>query len=362
MAGIGQALREAREAMGLTLDDVEQEIRIRSNYLEALENEDFDRLPGEVYVRGFLRNYARFLGVDLAENLAGDAETQEASPRTEANGDHRLSMNQPMAVPLEQSPGRIALRILIIVVIIAALAGGGYWLYRTYFAGGQTPFQLPAFLRARATATATAAPTETFTPTVEIVPTETAIQPASATATDVPAATDTAQPVSTPVPAATHTALPASTSTPMPTPTITHTPAPTNTPTITATPTVKVYRGVEVAISISERSWLQVAVDGVRVHEGILEPGDTRKWEGVRSIALRAGNGGGVVVKLNGELLGPLGEKDEVIDIEWVYEGAIEIENPTGSGAVAASNEGTTTPESIAGSQETPAAPDDLPG
>ena len=99
--------------------------------------------------------------------------------------------------------------------------------------------------------------------------------------------------------------------------------------------------------------------DGVRVHEGILEAGETRKWEGVRSVALRAGNGAGVTVKLNGELLGPLGEKDEVIDIEWVYEGPVEIENPSGSGDVAA---GQSTPESIAGNPETPAAPEDLPG
>ena len=183
MAEIGQSLREAREAKGLTLDDVEQEIRIRSNYLEALENEDYDRLPGEVYVRGFLRNYARFLGVDLTENLTEDSVPQENSNRSQTNGNHRLTMNRPMAVPLEQSPGRVVLTIFLVLIIAAVLAGGGYWVYRTYFAGGEMPFQLPAFLRATATVTATTEPTETSTPTTEPLPTETPTETPTATPT-----------------------------------------------------------------------------------------------------------------------------------------------------------------------------------
>jgi cytoskeleton protein RodZ len=354
MAGIGQILRETREAKGLTLDDVEQKIRIRSSYLEALENEDYDRLPGAVYVRGFLRNYARFLGVDLEENDPDNPAVQAVATRPRPGNTRPLQMNEPMAVPLEQSRSRLILGLFVALVIIAALAGGGYWVYRTYFAGGQMPFQLPAFLLPAPTATATATETTTFTPTIVATPTE--------TFTPIPSATPTASTVaiaqSTPAPDASDTPTPE----PTVSATVTHTPAPTRTPTVTPTPTEKVYRGVEVSIVLRERSWLQVTVDGVRVHEGILEPGDTRKWEGVRSVALRAGNAGGVVVKLNGELLGPLGEDDEVIDIEWVYSGPIEIENPNGSGAVAAIPDEPPTTEGIAGVTETPTAPNDLPG
>jgi len=67
MIGIGNVLRQAREAKNLSLADVEKEIKIRSRYLEALENEEFDVLPGNVYMLGFLRSYASFLGLDANE-------------------------------------------------------------------------------------------------------------------------------------------------------------------------------------------------------------------------------------------------------------------------------------------------------
>jgi len=61
---IGEVLQRAREDMGATLEDVEKETKIRRKYIIALEKDNFDVLPGRVYVRGFLRNYARFLGMD----------------------------------------------------------------------------------------------------------------------------------------------------------------------------------------------------------------------------------------------------------------------------------------------------------
>jgi hypothetical protein len=68
--GIGQSLREARLARGITLEAVEAETRIRTRYLQALENERFDELPGEAYAKGFLRTYADHLGLDGHEYIA----------------------------------------------------------------------------------------------------------------------------------------------------------------------------------------------------------------------------------------------------------------------------------------------------
>jgi hypothetical protein len=61
---IGRSLREARESRGLGLDLVERETRIRARYLQALEFDRFELLPGGAYTRGFLRGYAEFLGLD----------------------------------------------------------------------------------------------------------------------------------------------------------------------------------------------------------------------------------------------------------------------------------------------------------
>src|SRR5579872_4481844 len=61
---LGSELREARLSRDLTLDQVERQIRIRAKFLEALEQGNNTALPSEVQARGFLRNYARFLGMD----------------------------------------------------------------------------------------------------------------------------------------------------------------------------------------------------------------------------------------------------------------------------------------------------------
>jgi len=75
--GIGERLRNAREARGLHLDALERLTHIRAVYLRALEEEQFDRLPGQAYVKGFLRTYAAALGLDpdrLLEAYPIDAE------------------------------------------------------------------------------------------------------------------------------------------------------------------------------------------------------------------------------------------------------------------------------------------------
>src|SRR2546425_7719550 len=62
--GIGPALRKARLLRGKSIEEASRETRIRAEYLKALEGERFDALLGEVYVRGFLRSYSSYLGLD----------------------------------------------------------------------------------------------------------------------------------------------------------------------------------------------------------------------------------------------------------------------------------------------------------
>jgi transcriptional regulator with XRE-family HTH domain len=67
--GIGDTLRAARRQQGRTLADAAAETRVRETYLAALEEEDFAAVGGDVYVKGFLRSYARYLGMDPAPLL-----------------------------------------------------------------------------------------------------------------------------------------------------------------------------------------------------------------------------------------------------------------------------------------------------
>ena len=64
MFEIGNSLREARLRQGIDFVRVENDTKIRSKYVQALESERFEVLPGETYVKGFLRTYAEYLGLD----------------------------------------------------------------------------------------------------------------------------------------------------------------------------------------------------------------------------------------------------------------------------------------------------------
>lgn len=64
MERIGQQLKAAREGQGITLAQVQQKTKIRMRYLEAIERGAFDVVPGEVYLKGFIRSYCRVVGVD----------------------------------------------------------------------------------------------------------------------------------------------------------------------------------------------------------------------------------------------------------------------------------------------------------
>jgi cytoskeleton protein RodZ len=75
---IGQVLRDARQRAGLDIAAVESRTKIRSRYLRALENEQWDVLPGHAYAKGFLRTYAQAVGLD------GDALVDEYRRRVEA--------------------------------------------------------------------------------------------------------------------------------------------------------------------------------------------------------------------------------------------------------------------------------------
>lgn len=82
-SSIGEVLRLAREQQGLTLQDVSYALNIKREYLEALEKDEYDAIPGAVFVKGFLRNYGNFLeldGVALAREYKENVEERTPQP------------------------------------------------------------------------------------------------------------------------------------------------------------------------------------------------------------------------------------------------------------------------------------------
>src|SRR3954452_19408148 len=79
---VGEILQAARERKGVDLHRAERDTKIRAKHLAALESGDYSELPGTVYARGFLRNYATYLGLDAEEVLEDWRFEQEAvAPR-----------------------------------------------------------------------------------------------------------------------------------------------------------------------------------------------------------------------------------------------------------------------------------------
>jgi len=262
MGQLGELLKEARQSKEVSLEEVEEELRIRKKYLQALEEEDFSIMPPEVYVKGFLRNYAIYLGLDPEEvrdlyykgkpvekGRKPDFLGRSGPMAREAAGPHAF----PMDMSLTQSR-LLAFPFLVTALAILAFFLLGLWAFRQYF-------PLPAETKPETKATVTTRePRPTFTPTSVVTPT---------------------------------------------------TPAPIG------TPTPKVYTGVDVELVMLERAWLQVHVDGEKVFEGVFDEGTKINWSGKERVAVRCNNAGGVEVILNGQNLGPLGKRGQVVDREW---------------------------------------------
>lgn len=119
MFEIGASLKEARTRRGLSAADVQKGLRIREGYLNALEEERWDMLPGEAYAKGFLRSYAEFL--DLNGNLYIDEYNSRFAHRDE----ERLV---PEGLAARRGPRSAVLRTLVgILVLGAAVASLAAW-------------------------------------------------------------------------------------------------------------------------------------------------------------------------------------------------------------------------------------------
>lgn len=137
MPPIGETLREARLRQRIDIADVEEATKIRGKYLRALENEEFDRLPGSTFVRTFLRTYADYLGLDsqllveeyrVSHDRSDELDVQQFTPQPSARPRGREPRRRAPTGGGER-PSRllliagVALAVLIALVVIGLLVG-----------------------------------------------------------------------------------------------------------------------------------------------------------------------------------------------------------------------------------------------
>lgn len=115
--GIGETLREAREAQGRTQQDAAQSLRIRSDYVDALEAEDFQVFGADTYARGHLRNYANLLGLDAQALL----DTYDRYVRTDDQTAHHIA-DAPLSLSPRQPLPQWVIVIGSLIAVIGAIA------------------------------------------------------------------------------------------------------------------------------------------------------------------------------------------------------------------------------------------------
>lgn len=127
-SGVGERLRKAREAQFKSREDIARELHVRTAYVHAIEAEDYDRLPEVIYTRGYIRNYARLVGLPADELLTQLDQIQATgSPQVRARTTSVEDFHK----------GDSWARWLAYLLLAVALGLGGVWVYE-YFVTGES--------------------------------------------------------------------------------------------------------------------------------------------------------------------------------------------------------------------------------
>lgn len=271
----GELLEQARRERGLSLRDVENATKIRTRYLEGLEREDYSMLPDQVYVQGFLKTYANYLGLD-GEGLAREFRERRA-PRRE----RQLNYDRPRASEFERpvmSPGGLAgaerrrisgaaILTVVLALILITLVGGALYYVGSRSAG--TP------------GTGDAA-------RVEPAPAEREPEPAPREPEPRPNEEGAPNPEE---PEQQAPAEPAE-----------------------AAPDEATDGDVDVVLSVGDRaSWLNVEADGAVVYYETAQAGFVLNFEGREYVSVTAGDAGVVSVEVDGRPVGPMGYDGQIV-------------------------------------------------
>lgn len=348
---IGELLRETRLSFGGEIDRIAATLRIRAAYLTAIEESQYDKLPGPVYAQGFVRAYAVHLGLD------GDEAIRRF--KQEVDG---FEVSRDLSFPVPLAERSIPGGTMLLAALILAICGYGLWYYVStgdrarpervsavpsdiVAAAQQSPAPAPA-----ATPASSPAPAPAATPTQ---PAAVAAAPAVAPSSSAPPPVAATTPAATPSPASPSPAptappavanaapAPATPSTPPQAPTTTGaapaasaappaSPAATNAPQVASAPAAdtttsstadtanasataqpRVFGAppnvpARIVIHAVKDSWVQLRNGDDVLMERILHPGDSVRVPDETGLSLKTGNGAGIELEIDGKLGKPL--------------------------------------------------------
>ncbi|HEX9120003.1 MAG TPA: helix-turn-helix domain-containing protein [Terriglobales bacterium] len=258
MGSFGDRLQREREMRGITLEEIAEATKIGTRSLRALEQQDFDKLPGGIFNKGFVRAYARYLGLDeeqaVADYLEALGEAQAAGKTTRQEpGANAVAPERDIFLPEveESEPLRLPLGPIAVVVVVAVLLFSGW---RYYSRNG-----LPNLRRVRAAAQQPSPP---------------AAKPAA--------------------------------------------PAGASRPGMNAAPAID---GFVVRVKAKEDSWISIVADGKPVMSVVLPKESEKSFHAQQSVVLKTGNASGIELFYNDKLVPPLIPDGKVKTMEFTSAG-----------------------------------------
>ncbi len=306
MESIGEFFKQVRETKGLTIDEVAAKTRIRTDFVKALEDGNFAKLPDQVFARGFVRSYARSLGLD--EEDAIHRFTQSAGAFYDKQVEkERLKVRQAEEDRKRQS-NRKAVAIAIGIAILTLI----FLLSR----------EQSTLLVHRSSSDLPASAPKKTAPPVQESQDPTPSQPAESVPSDI-----TASKTGKPSEPSVVTTKPSVADTPEPAP------SPITTASVASKPTAPAPSSLgsdgplggislegsgapegQLALDLeaTELSWVVIQIDGGSPQEALLRPGEKATWKGQDQFVLTLGNAGGVKAELNGKPQKPFGPSGKV--------------------------------------------------
>jgi cytoskeleton protein RodZ len=270
MGTFGENLRREREMRGVTLEEISDATKISVRALRAMEADQFEKLPGGIFTRSFVRTYAKYLGLDEEKIMA---EFQLVAPASAQPEDlHRIS--QQRSFPQERR-SRAGLAALLVALLVLA---GGYAYYR--FAT-RTP---------KAPATS-AQPAPERPPVQAASPTSNQPQAATTNSSEAAAAGGTAESAAPGPQSAPGTNPPAAGS--------------------QAASTATAEDGLVLQVAATEQTWVAVSADGKSSSQRTMQANEIETFRAKNSFDVITGNAEGIILTLNGKTLDPLGRRGE---------------------------------------------------
>lgn len=291
MGAFGDRLRREREMRGITLDEITESTKISRRHLEALEREHFDQLPGGVFNKGFVRAYARFLGLDEDQAVADYSAASNEQPEPE----NKFPLEIHEEPNRELNPRRSNFPLIFaIAALVGVLVGYGFWIKSKPHNSApveSTRQSAPASTANQPQANAPTSPATASSPELTNDPSQAAATkqpPAESAATSLPAEQK-------------HEAAPAESA---------------NSPAQEKT--------FFVQIKAKEDSWVSIVADGKSVMQRVLPADKNKKIKAGKSLILRTGNAGGIEVSFNGRPLGALGNENEPLTLTFNASGLVQ--------------------------------------